>query len=135
MRKRYRLSICLLSFRAVPHLIWCVCRLCVSVLCVSLCVSVSFLFPLHPLLSKPQSVARTTPRGPCCIAVALQCQRSGNLLALGRQHKIRIIAVDYGTQWAAACERFIHPGKRDCGGGKKKESLGPSAALPRWAQA
>lgn len=49
-----------------------------------------------------------------------QCRHSGNLLALGRQHKIGIIAVDYGTQWATASERFIHPGKRDCVGGKKK---------------
>jgi len=47
------------------------------------------------------------------------------LLALGRQHKIGIIALDYGIQWAAASERFIHPGKRDCGGGRERGALVP----------
>lgn len=81
-----------------------------------------------PFLSRPQ----------CCYDNPLwsllhrsgpQCRHSGNLLALGRQHKIGIIAVDYGTQWAAASERFIHPGKRDCVGGEGEKKEKKTGAL------
>lgn len=48
------------------------------------------------------------------LAASLRLSQSrslGNLLAPGTQHKIGIIAVDYGTQWPAASERFINSGK------------------------
>lgn len=93
-------------------------------------------FSLHPFSFKATECCYDNPSWSLLIRSGPQCRHSGNLLALGRQHKIGIIAVDYGAQWATASERFIHPGKRDCAGQKKKTGcLGPSAALPRWAQA
>lgn len=61
VRKRFNVSIRLLIYQAVPH----VYMVCVQAMCLyALCVGMSFLFPLDPLLCKPQSVARTTPHGP-----------------------------------------------------------------------
>lgn len=105
----------------------------VFVCCECVCASS---FSLHPFPFKATECCYDNPSWSLLHRSGPQCRHSGSLLALGRQHKIGIIAVDYGTQWATASERFIHPGKRDCAGGKKKKGcLGPSAALPRWAQA
>lgn len=78
-------------------------------------------FSLHPFPFKATECCYDNPSWSLLHRSGPQCRHSGSLLALGRQHKIGIIAVDYGTQWATASERFIHPGKRDCAGGKKKK--------------
>lgn len=114
-----------------------VCLLRVCVLCVRVCVCMWLWASSFPFI--PFSLSHRVLLGQPLVVLAASQRPSMPALRepprTGKQHKIRIIAVDYGTQWAAASERFIHPGKRDCGGGKRKGSLGPSAALPRWAQA
>lgn len=86
-------------------------------------VCLSFLFLSSSLSPKATECCYDNPSWSLLHRSSPQCRHSGNLLALGRQHKIGIIAVDYGTQWDAASERFIHPGKRDCVGGKKKRGV------------
>lgn len=55
-----------------------------------------------------------------------QCQHSGNLLALGRQHKIGIIAVDYGTQWVQLLKDSFILEKETVEGEEKRGALVPS---------
>lgn len=54
-----------------------------------------------------------------------QCRHSGNLLALGRQHKIGIIAVDYGTQWVPLLKDSFILEKETLEGERERGALVP----------
>lgn len=93
-----------------------------SVCMTGMCMAVSFI----SFFCKPQC-CQGNQTGSLLHGSGSQWQHSGNLLTLGRLHKIGIIAVDYGKQWAAASERFIHPCK------KKKEAVKGGGGQERGA--
>lgn len=110
---------CIPSFANLSRRTPCLLQLEVHVFVCCECVWASS-FSLHPFSFKASECCYDNRSWSLLHRSGPQCRHSGNLLTLGRQHKIGIIAVDYGTQWATASKRFIHPGKKDCAERKKK---------------